>query len=203
MTVPQLNKLLGNIDLYLLDQILKNNIPDNAKILDAGCGEGRNLIYFLNTGFDVAGLDQNPDAIKMLQFIIGSNYPHYSKENFIVGELSSMPYRDESFDYIICSAVLHFARSEQHFMAMMDELYRVMKPDGQLFIRMTSDIGLVGHKKMANDLFHLPDGSIRFLITEEMISSLLARYNLGTIGPIKTVVVDGMRCMTTLILQKK
>lgn len=203
MTVPQLNKYLGNIDLYLLDQILKNKIPINANILDAGCGEGRNLIYFLNNGYEVCGIDQNPDAIKMLQFIIAANYPQYSKNNFQVGQLSHLPYDDKSFEFIICSAVLHFAQSESHFLEMMDELDRVLAVKGRLFIRMTSDIGLRGHEKMDNDLHQVPNGSIRFLITEPMIESLLSKYNYRKTEPVKTVVVENNRCMTTLVLQKR
>lgn len=202
MTVPQLNKYLGNIDLYLLDQILKNKIPINANILDAGCGEGRNLIYFLNNGYEVCGIDQNPDAIKMLQFIIGANYPQYSKDNFQVGQLSHLPYDDKSFEFIICSAVLHFAQSESHFWEMMDELDRVLAVKGRLFIRMTSDIGLKGHERLDNKLYQLPDGSIRFLINEGMIETLLSKFNYVKIEPIKTVIVEEKRCMTTLVFEK-
>lgn len=202
MTISQLNKFLGNIDLYLLDQILKNNIAENAKILDAGCGEGRNLVYFLNKGFDAKGVDRNPDAIKMLQFIVGSNYPHYPKSDFQVGDLSQLPYKNHSFDYIICSAVLHFAESKEHFWQMFDELERVLLPNGILFIRMTSDIGLTGHHPQGSGLFQLPDGSIRFLITEDMIRTILVDRNYQRIEPVKTVVVEGKRCMTTLVLKK-
>lgn len=53
MNIAALNKLLGNIDIYLLDQILKGRFTKEMRILDAGCGEGRNLIYFLHEGFQV------------------------------------------------------------------------------------------------------------------------------------------------------
>lgn len=201
MTTQQLNKYLGNIDLYLLDQILKNKIPADAKILDAGCGEGRNLIYFLNNGYDVRGIDQNPDAIRMLQFIVGSGYPSCPKTNFQVGGLTDLPYEPEEFKYVICSAVLHFAKSEEHFWQMIKQLHRVTAVDGALFIRMTSDIGLFGHEQLASGLHLLPDGSQRFLITETMIEGLL-EMGYSKIEPVKTVVVENQRCMTTLVLRK-
>ncbi|WP_420579793.1 class I SAM-dependent methyltransferase [Reichenbachiella sp.] len=203
MTTQQLNKYLGNIDLYLLDQILKENVDPKSKILDAGCGEGRNLIYFLNHGFDVYGMDQNEEAIRMLQFIIGSNYSHYTKDRFQIGKLSKLSYNDDEFDYIICSAVLHFAQSENHFWQMIRELNRVLQPNGTLFIRMASDIGLQGHESLSDGRYSLPDGSQRFLITEGMISTFINDYNYTRIEPVKTVNVENQRCMTTLVLKKK
>ncbi|MEP2026273.1 MAG: class I SAM-dependent methyltransferase [Reichenbachiella sp.] len=202
MTIQQLNKFLGNIDLYLLDQILKNKIAPDVKILDAGCGEGRNLIYFLNNGFEVQGIDQNSDAIRMLKFIIGSNYPTYSKDLFQTGDLVELPYRSNHFDYLICSAVLHFAQSEAHFWQMFKELDRVLAPGGTLFIRMTSNIGLNGHEKLTNGLFQLADGSQRFLLNENIIQTILDKYGFSKIEPVKTVIVEDQRCMTTLVLKK-
>ncbi|MEO9967893.1 MAG: methyltransferase domain-containing protein [Reichenbachiella sp.] len=203
MTPEQLNKKLGNIDLYLLDQILKNRISKDIKILDAGCGEGRNLIYFLNNGYDVSGIDQNPDAIRMLHFIIGSGYSDYPKASFTEGEISQLPYPDHSFGYIICSAVLHFASSTSHFWQMFEALDRVLSPGGSLFVRMTSDIGLKGHVRHDKELWRLPDGSIRFLLTTEAIQRIIDEFGYSRIEPVKTVLVEGQRSMTTLVLKKK
>ncbi|UXP30950.1 class I SAM-dependent methyltransferase [Reichenbachiella agarivorans] len=202
MTIQQLNKELGNIDLYLLDQILKGNIDTNAKILDAGCGEGRNLIYFLNNHYEVHGIDQNPDAIRMLQFILGANYPQINKGNFHIGTIDQIPYPNETFDWIISSAVLHFAQNQEDFWAGIKEMTRVLKTNGVLFVRMTSDIGLDEMPETENGKYNLPDGSYRFLITEELISQLLTDFAFTPIEPIKSVVVDKMRSMTTLVLRK-
>ena len=142
MKVPQLNKLLGNIDIYLLDQVLKNRFDKAMRILDAGCGEGRNLVYFLNNGFEVYGVDQNPDAIRMLQFVSGSINPTYPRSRFITADLMAMPFEDAYFDWVISCAVLHFARDQSHFEALFAEHDRVLKPGGSLFLRMTSQRGL-------------------------------------------------------------
>lgn len=204
MTIRELNNELGNIDIYLLDQILKGRYSQEMKILDAGCGEGRNILYFLNNGYDVFGIDQNPDAIRMMHFILGSKYPNRSKKNFSIGEVSSTIFADKSFDLVISSAVLHFAKDHDHFKQMFAEMTRVLKPQGQLFIRMASDIGLNGHK--TNDTsgkYFLPDGSIRYLITQGMIKKLTETFSLEFIEPIKTTNVSDLRCMTTLVLRKK
>ncbi len=203
MTIKELNNELGNIDIYLLDQILKGRYSKEMKILDAGCGEGRNLIYFLNNGYNIFGIDQNPDAIRMLHFILGSKYPNCPKENFSVGEVSLISLGNESIDLVISSAVLHFAKDHDHFQQMFTEMIRVLKPQGQLFIRMASDIGLNGHK--TNDTsgrYFLPDGSIRYLITQQKINELTEVFNLEFIEPIKTTNVNNLRCMTTLVFRK-
>ncbi|MBU2914226.1 class I SAM-dependent methyltransferase [Reichenbachiella agariperforans] len=202
MTIQQLNKELGNIDLYLLDQILKANIPPTARVLDAGCGEGRNLIYFLNNGYNVHGIDQNPDAIRMLQFIAGSNYPDQPKGNFIEGQIHDMPYPDQCFDLVISSAVLHFSPDTATFWAGVKEMTRVLRPGGMLFIRMTAIMGLEDVISPQGEQHALPDGSVRFLITESIIEQLQNDYNYSPIEATKSVLVDRKRCMTTLVLRK-
>lgn len=204
MIIERLNQLLGNIDLYLLDQILKNKIASDARILDAGCGEGRNLVYFLNNGFDVHGIDTNEEAIKMLHFIVGSKYKHYSKSRFRTGDLSELPYDDCSFDYVICNAVLHFSNNIDHFWSYISEIHRILSIGGTVFIRMTSDIGI--NNLQATDIPHvyeLPDGSTRFLLNYKMINALKEKFDFEETEPLKTVLVDNMRSMTTLILRKR
>jgi hypothetical protein len=51
-------ELFGDIDIYLFDQILKNQFSPNSVILDAGCG-GRNIVYFLRGGCPVFGVDES------------------------------------------------------------------------------------------------------------------------------------------------
>lgn len=203
MTIQQLNKELGNIDIYLLDQILKNRYSKDAKILDAGCGEGRNIIYFLNNNYNVYGIDNNEDAIRMLHFLVGSGYPSVSKNNFQVCSIERMPFEVNSFDVVICSAVLHFARDHSHFESMFKALINVLKIYGQIFIRMTSDIGIdTSSFEQNGDLYHLGDGSTRYLITRELISELMKKYSLELIEPIKSTNVNDLRSMATIVLHK-
>ena len=203
MDYRSLNKLLGNIDIYLLDQILKGRFEKSSKILDAGCGEGRNLVYFLRDGYEVFGIDREPGAIRMLQFMSRSIRPGYDLDNFAVGTLEALPYSDQSFDVLICSAVLHFAEDEAHFLSMTDELFRVLKLQGIMFIRMTSDIGLNGEVKKLDDWkYLLPDGSVRFLLTRTLLEKMRHKYQFEFVEPLKTVNVADQRCMSTLVLKK-
>ncbi len=196
-------ELFGDIDIYLFDQILKNRFAPEMKILDAGCGGGRNLHYFLRSGFRVFGVDQNPDAIEYVRSLAQMLAPDLSPENFRVSSVEEMPFPDKSFDLVISNAVLHFANDERHFDLMMREMWRVLKPSGMLFARLASTIGIEDKvEKIAERRYLLPDGSERFLVDEEML--IAATANLGGIfvEPIKTTNVQNLRSMTTWIICK-
>ena len=197
------NEFFGDIDIYLFDQILKNRFSPEMKILDAGCGGGRNLVYFLRSGFRVFGVDRNPDAVEYVRSLAQMLAPDVPSENFQISEVEKMPFPDESFDLIISNAVLHFADDELQFDRMLREMWRVLKPSGILFARLASTIGIEDKvEKIAERRYLLPDGSERFLVDEEMLIS--ATENLGGmfIEPIKTTNVQNLRCMTTWVVQK-
>ena len=196
MNSKELKQEIGNIDIYLLDQILKERFNSTDKILDAGCGSGRNLQYFINNNFDVYGIDSNENRIKNLKNL-------NNNQNFKVAKLEAIPFNKDYFDYIICNAVLHFANNEIHFFKMFSELFRVLKTNGTLFIRMTSDFGIENLvNEIENGVYNIPDGSTRFLLTNTILEKLKNKYNFDFIEPLKTVNVNNLRCMSTLIIKK-
>jgi SAM-dependent methyltransferase len=197
-------ELFGNIDIYLFDQILKNQFTNQMRILDAGCGGGRNLVYFLRNGFNVFGIDQNREAIEHVRDLAKSLAPELPAENFRLAQVEEMPFDDEVFDAVISSAVLHFADSERHFNRMLDEIWRVLKPGGLLFVRLASLIGIEDKIKLIEGRrYWLPDGSERFLVDEEFLLAAIARLNGVLAEPIKTTNVQNLRCMTTWVSRKK
>lgn len=198
-----LAQLLGNIDIYWLDQILKGRLQTGMRILDAGCGSGRNIEYLLRAGFEVAGIDQSAEAITYLHDKLGKILSHIPLDQFEVGEISQMPYENNSFDWVISNAVLHFAQNHAHFVAMVNEMMRVLKPKGILFARLASDIG-ISHliEPLENGWYHLPDGSNRFLVTELQLVELTQQLGANLIEPIKTTNVQNLRAMTTWVIQK-
>ena len=199
MTPAEINKTIGNIDLYLLDQLLKGHITANMKILDAGCGEGRNLHYFIKNGYPhLYGVDPNPTAIQMLQMIA----KHIPKEQFICSNIEEMPFITPVFDYIICNAVLHFSDGHAHFDQLFGQLISVLKVQGQIFIRMTSNHGMEKALPLGDGLFNLPDGSQRYLLDMARISSMMEQYGLKLVEPAKSLHVHNQRTMTTLVFQK-
>ena len=199
MSIEKLRKDIGGIDIYVLDQILKGRYASDAVILDAGCGNGRNLKWFYNNSFSFYGVDANANSIEAAQ----ERYPKLF-DNFSTQNLDVLNFEDHKFDHIICSAVLHFAQNTQHFLNMFSELVRVLKPGGSLCVRMTSIESIEKSVKPISDgVYFLPDNTNRFLLTDSLLERIMSTYGLIFLEPRKYVNVNNKRCMSTLILQKK
>lgn len=198
MGYKKLQNQIGNIDIYLLDQILKERYQPQDILLDAGCGSGRNLHWFYQNDYTVYAVDQEAEHIAALSIV----YPKW-EDQISVHSLNQLPYQSDFFDHIICSAVLHFARNTDHFKMMFSELIRVLQPQGSLFIRMTSNIGIEDKITLLEEgVYMLGDESNRFLLTEELLSGVMHEHRLSFLEPIKSTNVNDLRCMTTLMLQK-
>jgi tellurite methyltransferase len=198
----KLQQAFGNIDIYLFDQLLKGRYDNCKKVLDVGCGNGRNLIYFLRNGYEVFGVDPKPHAVETVKELSAALAPGNSLENFMVCTAENLPFAETTFDLIISSAVLHFAKDVQHFDTMLQAMFRVLKPGGYFFARLASDIG-IEHlvKPLGNGRYLLPDGSERFLVNEQVLLQYTNKFGV-LYEPIKTTNVQNMRCMTTWCVQK-
>ena len=205
MTTEQsLTDYWGNIDIYLFDQILKNRFDHRPRILDAGCGSGRNLVYFLRQGFEVFAVDESADAIASLQALAYELAPALPETNFLQNSIEEVPFSDSFFDAVICSAVLHFASDENQFLRMVDEMWRVLNRGGLFFARLASSIGLEERiHRLDGRRFRLPDGSDRFLVDQALLLDLTQRLGADQLEPIKTTNVQNLRCMTTWCLEKR
>lgn len=203
MSLQSLNQELGNIDLYLLDQVLKGNIAGNARILDIGCGEGRNLVYFMNNGYSVYGVDKQAEAIRMLQFVAKTKAIEGVEEKFQEADAKILPFPDAHFDWLISSAVLHFADSAADFWQMMSEMQRVLKTKGRVFIRMASSIGMEKYVEKVDDHRYMQqDQGFRFLLSREMLDQILSSGQWQLVEPWKIIRVSDSRAMSVLVLEK-
>ncbi|BFT72504.1 hypothetical protein PAENIP36_39460 [Paenibacillus sp. P36] len=198
-----LKEQFGDIDIYLFDQLLKGRITPGMRILDAGCGSGRNLVYLLRNGYEVYAVDRSEEAIAAVQKLAMNIAPDWSNERIRVDAVEKMSFDDHYFDFIISSAVLHFAENEAHFQQMVHELWRVLKPGGRMFVRLASSIGIETKvKPLGNERYKLPDGSIRFLVDEERLQKTTEELKGILFEPIKTVNVADQRCMSTWCVSK-
>jgi tellurite methyltransferase len=198
-----LQELFGSIDIYLFDQLLKGRFRPGMRILDAGCGDGRNLVYLLRSGFEVFAVDASEQAVTRVRQLAAEIAPHLPEDNFRLEKVEGMSFAGERFDVIISSAVLHFASDEQHWRTMVEEMWRVLKPRGIFFARLASSIGIEEViKSIGGRRYHLPDGSERFLVDEAMIRETTDRLGGNFIEPIKTVNVQNLRAMTTWCITK-
>jgi SAM-dependent methyltransferase len=199
----ELREQFGNIDIYLFDQLLKGRITPPMSLLDAGCGEGRNLIYFLRQDFDVFAVDSNPRSIQQVRLLASRLSPGLPSHNFLIADVAEMPLPGEAFDLVISSAVLHFANDEQHFDRMLDEMWRVLKGGGIFFARLASSIGIENLvRPIGSGRYLLPDGTERFLVNEEILTAATERLRAHRLEPLKTTNVENLRCMTTWVLAK-
>jgi SAM-dependent methyltransferase len=193
----------GNIDIYVFDQLLRGRIVPGMRVFDAGCGGGRNLVYLLREGYGVCGNDADPDAIAHVRAVAAS-LAAGRDHDFRVEPIEHTTFPDASADVVIASAVLHFARGDEHFEAMVRQLWRVLRPGGLFFARLASTVGVGGEAQpLGNGRYRLPDGSDRYLATPEAVASWTARLGGELIDPIKTTVVHGQRAMTTWVARRR
>ncbi|WP_162343375.1 class I SAM-dependent methyltransferase [Cyclobacterium salsum] len=205
MEIRALNQLLGNIDIYLLDQLLKERFNKEMLILDAGCGEGRNTHYFIRSGYQILGVDSNPIAIQMARVTAKTLDPTFDPLRFLVAPVEDLPFHGGAFDVLISSAVMHFADDRTHFEAMLQEQMRVLKKGGLFWLRTCTDAGGCFSLASGNEERRqaLPDGTERFVFTEKLMKEAMRKYGLTLLEPAKSVLVHGKRAMGVYLFQKE
>ena len=193
----ELRRRFGDIDIYLFDQLLRGRLDRRGRILDAGCGGGRNLPFLIEHGFDICAIDRDPAAVGTVAGMLSG------RGDVRQGSLDALPWDTATMDAVICSAVLHFADDESHFSRMVQEMWRVLAPRGLFFARLASSIGMETLLPAASGRMRLPDGSDRFVVSERMLLDLNERLGAVAIEPLKTTNVQNQRCMTTWVIEKR
>ena len=192
----------GDIDIYLFDQLARGRFDRRRRVLDAGCGGGRNLLFFLMNGFDEWAVDRDPHAVSEVQHLAEMLNPDLPSNRIQCAPLDALPLADESVDAVICSAVLHFARDLSDFTAMLREMWRTLAPGGLFFARLATSIGIETLVTAPVGVVRLPDGSDRFIVDEPTLLHLTATLGGVLLDPLKTTNVQNQRCMTTWVLEK-
>ena len=195
---------LGPIDIYLFDQILRGRITADMRVLDAGCGRGRNLVYLMRIGADVFAVDSDPENIEGVRTLARNLSPALPADQFRIESLERLSFPDAAFDVVLCNAVLHFMKDEAEFRAVLDQLFRVLRSGGLFFARLASTIGIEHLAEKEQGRWHrLPDGSSRFLVDEAFLEDEARRVGAALSDPLKTTVVQKQRSMTTWVLRKE
>lgn len=109
-------------------------IPDGARLLDLGCGEGRHAIHACGaTNADVVALDYSHQDITSArdQSVAAAGGNPDAVLECLTGDAYRLPFAENTFDVIICSEVLEHLH---HYRSALREIKRVLKPDGNLCI---------------------------------------------------------------------
>jgi len=205
--VSELRDRFGAIDVYLFDQLLRGRIRPGMRVLDAGCGGGRNLVHLLRSGYEVYALDADPGAIAQVRRLAAEVAPEPPPpERFRAESVEASGFPDGAADVVLSSAVLHFARDTDHFRAMLLGCWRLLAPGGLFFCRLASSIGIEDRVRplpeQGEGRHAIPDGSERFLVDAAMLTALEEELGASRLDPLKTTVVDDQRSMTTWVLRK-
>jgi len=194
--ITLLNNKLGDLDLQLLDFLLKGHIPTAGRVLDAGCGAGRQLLYFLQNGYPTDAIDKSISEVRATNLV---SRAIVQKDVAKVGLLEALPFQDGAFEFIICSRVVHFAQDEDQWEEMLEELRRVLCKTGRLYLSSASTMGVEPYlSKMENGLYTMPNGAIRFAVNPERIKRMLSKWK--EVVPYRTMVLSDQSAETTFLL---
>ena len=197
------NRELGNADLFLIDLILKGTFKEGKRILDAGCGEGRNLDFFLRNDFDVYGADKNISALRMLNYKIKTAGKSFDDGHFIQCDLADLSFKNNFFDYIICLQVMHFAESDIHFMKMFNKMITVLMPGGFFYLGMDSIFGIENTVfNSSAGLYQLHGGEVRYLLNDNLLNAILSDKRIKKAEPLRSFIVHGYESRSYLLLEK-
>ena len=201
--MPSLPEQFGEIDIYLFDQLLRGRLSPGMRVLDVGCGSGRNLVYLLQSGYDVFGIDVDPVSIQAVRRLASRLAPHLAPDNFRVEAVERMSFPEAFADVVVSNAVLHFARDDEQFTAMLQRTWGVLRKGGLLFCRLASSVGMEHEVQSIGGRRHrLPDGTERYLVDAAMLANLTRDLGGELLDPLKTTVVQHQRCMTTWVVRK-
>lgn len=110
--------------------IKKTNFQKTDDVLEVGCGSGA-FLKELDVN-SLSGIDFSKDAISKINSIL--------KGNFKVSEATKIPFNNHSFDTVFSFSVFFYFNDYDYAQKVIDEMYRVLKPGGKLFIGEVSDI---------------------------------------------------------------
>lgn len=196
MDLRSINNFFGDMDLILMDWILKGKVPADARVLDVGCGEGRNAIFFIQNGYDYSGIDPDESKIQLIKYL--SKQGGHAKASFIVSKLED--YQDpEPFDFIICSRLLHFSKNEQQFFESISKLKELLSVQGLLYLSMDSVLETQIGKPLADGHVEFPDGNIRFPLDNQRYKKMIKLFSEEE--PTRTIIHHDQRAQSFLLLK--
>lgn len=150
------------------EDILKY-LESGKKLIELGCGNGRDAIFLSNNKINVTAIDQSESSINNLKSNASSDYINFVADDFIETKLLEA----ESFDYVYSRFTLHSISEEQEN-KLINRVYKALKKDGLLLIEVRSvkdEIFGLG-EKIARNTYIYNNHCRRFVVLEELVEKL-------------------------------
>lgn len=156
----------------------KMQLKPNSKFLDLGCGEGRHCFgAYMSEEIDVFGFDMSLSDVGKAK----ENFDQFNENtstkscNFGVADAKKLPFKDNTFDFIICSEVLEHIIDYQ---SALSEINRILKPDGKLAVSVPKFFPEWICWKLSIDYQNTPGGHVRIFKFKELKKDI-ADYGLN------------------------
>ena len=154
-------------------------VRPGERLLDAGCGEGRHCFGALDRGAQVVGLDLDLDSLRLASKRLRREAAaRGALGEMLQGNTFALPFRDETFDKVICSEVMEHVHD---YRAAARELARVTKPGGMVAVTIPTTTSEHLYLRTGDDYFESLGGHIRIFRPREL-SLGLASAGLATVG---------------------
>ena len=155
----------------------KMQLKPNSKFLDLGCGEGRHCFgAYMSEEIDVFGFDMSLSDVGKAK----ENFDQFNENtstkscNFGVADAKKLPFKDNTFDFIICSEVLEHIIDYQ---SALSEINRILKPEGKLAVSVPKFFPEWICWKLSIDYQNTPGGHVRIFKFKELKKDI-ADYGL-------------------------
>ncbi len=155
----------------------KLKLEPNSKFLDLGCGEGRHCFgAYMSENIDVFGFDMSLSDVSKAK----TNFDQFNEKksskscNFGVADAKKLPFKDNTFDYIVCSEVLEHIIDYQ---SALSEINRILKPQGKLAVSVPKFFPEWICWKLSLDYRNTPGGHVRIFKFKKLKKDI-ANYGL-------------------------
>ncbi|RDY33017.1 class I SAM-dependent methyltransferase [Lachnotalea glycerini] len=166
----------AGIPLYWKDYFTCVVEPQNDTVLDLGCGGGRNTYMLASLGFQVLACDLHENMLEAARKKIELlELNETEKVSFKIANMLSLPYENESIDYVLANGIYHNTSSVEEFITAIRETSRILKRGGHLCMNVFTDAFIEKDliKKSEDYLYETPDQLDMILLPEHKILDIL------------------------------
>ena len=171
-----------------LEQLITGGVGDENFALDLGCGAGRHTEMLVDMGFVTSIFDLNEEMLKATLKRVGVSNINSVRR----GSIIKLPYKNESFDIVVTTGVLHQAKNLQEYQVAISELSRILKPGGLVCLNIfTSLINDDTYTRLSDAFsYQTKEGLNMSLLPKTVFYELMDWYHLTLEEELSEDIVD-------------